>query len=278
MMSYSERLAAAGRPGTSVRVGQEWVGWTQLVAHPDAPRGAGGPGSFAPPAPLTADADSDLPSPWRPGPAGADPLDTPIAAAPKPANAPPVTSPASLGVIKEATSAFTDYKIEGEVVADGSGGVTTGADTSFSKVASTSPSYDSDGGKITKFNGKFTFKGTITIQTKYAADSKADSLSCYGRGTTDTDVKNRDITLGFHESCHRADYQAFLKANALPDPPAMSIGMNAADYDKAVAAFGTALNKYYADMKADSVKKTDEVGFTLSKADKTNSCYIHILP
>lgn len=275
-MSRPERLACAGRPGTSISVGREWVGWTQLVAHPSAPRGGGGPGNFAPSLPLTADADSDLPSPWQPAPVGAEPLDTP-APAPKPANAPPVTSPGSLGVLKEVKNDLVDYKIEGEILADGSGG-TTGADTSFSKVASSSPGYDSDGVKITKFKGKFTFKGTIQIQTKYAADSTANTLSCYGRGTTDSDVKNRDITLGFHESCHRADYEAYLKANALPDPPAMSVGMKAADYDAAAAAFSAALNKYYADMKADSIKKTDQVGFTLSNANKTNSCYVHVLP
>ena len=31
-------------------------------------------------------------------------------------------------------------------------------------------------------------------------------------------------------------------------------------------------------MKADSIKKTDDVGFTLSKANQTNNCYVHILP
>ena len=258
-------------------VGQEWVGWNQFVAHPKSPLGSGGPGSFSPRIPLTASEGSDLPSPWRPGPTGAEPLDT-STGAPKPANAPPVTSPKSLGVVKEVQNDFADYKIEGEILADGFGGVTTGANTGFSRVASTSPSYESKGGVISKFNGKFTFKGTIQIQTKYAADSNVNSLSCYGRGTTGTDVTNRDITLGFHESCHRADYQAYLKANALPDPPTMSIGMKAADYDTAVAAFGTALNKYFADMEADSVKTTDEVGFTLSKSNKTNSCYVHVLP
>ena len=136
---------------------------------------------------------------------------------------------------------LTDYKIESEIAADGAGGVTTGAKTSFMRVASSSPEYAAEGGKITKFNGKFTFKGTITIQTNYAADSTSSTLSCYGRGTTDADVKNRDITLGFHESCHRADYQDFLKKHALPDPPAMSIGMKATDYDAAVKTFAAAL-------------------------------------
>src|SRR5579872_4430387 len=257
-MSHDQRLAAAGRPGTSVRVGSDWVGWSQLVAPPNAPAGGGGPGIFAPRTPLNANVDSDLPSPAAPGPIGAVPLDNTPTPAPKPPNAPPATSPASLGTIKEVQNEFVDYKIEAEVVADGSGGVTTGADTSFTKVASTTPGYDSADGKITKFNAKVTFKGTIKIQTNYAADSTASSLSCYGRGTTTTDVANRDITLGFHESCHRADYQAYLKANALPDPPTMSIGMKAADYDKAAAAFSAAVKKYYVDMQADSISKTDD--------------------
>jgi hypothetical protein len=259
-------------------IGQPWIGWSQFVAHPSAPLGAGGPGNFSSPVPLNADAGSDLPSPWRPGPLGQDdpvaiPTDTPT-----PANAPPATNPQSLGVVKQVQNEFADYKIEAEIVADGTGGVSTGAKTDFSRVASSSPTYESAGGKITKFSGKFTFSGTITIQTKYAADSNPSTLSCYGRGTTDTDVKNRDITLGFHESCHRADYQAFLKANDLPDPPAMSIGMKASDYDAATAAFGRAINKYYKDMEADSIQKTDEVGYTLSKSNRTRGCYIHILP
>ena len=277
-MNHQIQIDAAGRPGTSISVGQAWSGWAQLVAHPSAPLGSGGPGNFSPPIPMNADDGSDLPSPWRPGPLG---LDDPVAIptdTPTPANAPPATNPQSLGVVKQVQNDFTDYKIEAEIVADGSGGVTTGANPSVTRIASTSPSYDAVDGKITKFSGKFTFKGTITIQTNYAADSNTSTLSCYGRGTTGTDVKNRDITLGFHESCHRADYQAYLNANALPDPPAMSIGMKASDYDAAAAAFSAAISKYYKDMEADSIKKTDEVGFTLSKSNKTNSCYQHILP
>ncbi len=237
-MNHQTKIDVAGRPGTSISVGQTWTGWSQLVAHPSAPLGAGGPGNFSPPIPMNAEDGSDLPSPWRPGPLGLDdavaiPTDTPT-----PANAPPATNPQSLGVVKQVQNELADYKIEAEIVADGAGGVATGANTSFTRVASSSPSYDAVDGKISKFKGKFTFNGKITIQTNYASDSNASTLSCYGRGTTDADVKNRDITLGFHESCHRADYQAYLNANALPDPPAMSIGMKAtSDYDAAAAAF-----------------------------------------
>lgn len=276
-MIRHKRLNAAGRPGTSVSAGRDWVGWTQLVADPNAPTGSGGPGIFSQRTPLNVDDESNLPSPWQPGPTGAVPLDATNVAL-KPPNPPPATKVGSLGVIKEVQSAFVDYKIDAEILADGSGGVASGAVTDFSIIASQSPGYDSDGVKITKFNGKFTFKGTIQIQTKYAADANAGTLECYGRGTTAADVGNRDITIGFHESCHRADYETYLKTNALPDPPAMNIGMKAADYDKAAAAFTTALNQYWKDMKADSIRKTDEVGFTMSHADKTNSCYVHHVP
>jgi len=214
----------------------------------------------------------------QPGPIGATPLDTTAPATPKPANAPPATVAESLGTLKEIQNEFADYKVEGEIIADGSDGVSTGANTAFFKVSSTNPTYESANGLITKFNGKFKFSGKITIQTNYASDAKTSTLSCYGRGTTDTDLANRDITLGFHENCHRADYKAYLKTNSLPTPPAMSIGQKATDYDNAAAAFNTALTKFYRDMEADSIKKTDEVGFTLNKANKTNSCFDHILP
>lgn len=225
--------------------------------------------------PLGADPASDLPTPWGDRPLQADPLDSNT---PKPANLPPATSPRSLGIVKQVQNDLVDYKIDAEVIADGSGGVSDGAKTSFSKPTSKAPGYRAENGKITKFEGKFTFKGTVQIQTSYAANSNSKTLSCYGRGTTTTDVTNRDITLGFHESCHHVDYEAYLKANAPPDPPTMSVGMDAKDYDKSVDAFIKAVEKYWTDMTADSVQKTDEVGFTLSKSNRTNTCYVHEVP
>jgi hypothetical protein len=252
----------AGRPGTFVRVGPEWIGWTDRVTHPDARAGGGGPGHFTR-MPLGPADESDLPTPWRDAPTRAAPLDAP---APKPANLPPATTPRSLGVVKEVQTDLIDYRIDAEVVTDGSGG-TSGALTEFSKPASRAPGYAAENGRITKFDGKFTFRGTVQIKTSYAPDATPKTLSCYGRGTTAVDV-----------SCHHADYEAYLKAHALPDPPAMTIGMKAADYDAAVAAFVKAVNGYWAAMQADSVRKTDEVGFTLSKSNSTNSCYVHELP
>jgi hypothetical protein len=102
------------------------------------------------------------------------------------------------------------------------------------------------------------YGGTVTIETIYAAGARPDDLSCYGRGTTDDDVRNRDITLGFHESCHRSDYVAYLGVHRLPDPPKLAIDMTVADFEKATAAFGKELKAYFKAMDAESVANTDE--------------------
>jgi len=265
----------SGRVGVAKRIGREWIGWSGCVASPKAPLGGGGLGNFAQEQPLKF-SGGDLHSPWQPSPLGMTPNETQLKA-PKPANDPPETTPGSIGVIKEIQNPFVDYKIEGAVIADGIKN-TAVAVTDCVVPESKSPEYDSKDGKITKFFGKFTFKGTIQIQTFYRSGIKPTSVSCYGRGTTKRDVENRDITLGFHESCHRDDFTAYLKANALPDPPEMRIGMSVDAYEKATRDFKKSLEQFIADMKADTKAQTDEIGFTLSHSDATNSCYLHILP
>ncbi len=276
---FQTAKTTAGHSGTGVRVGHEWTGWKQNVCHPQAPDGAGGPGNFAARTPLNLDAESDLPSPRQPGAIGVEPL-AKAADKPKPPNPPPLqTAVLSLGVLEEISAEFVDCKIEAEILADVIGGVEKEAVTDFTKPSLKAPQYDSSAdGKILKFRGKFTFKGAIQIQTKYASEKEPGGLSCYGRGTTKTDVKNRDITLGFHESCHRADYEDYLNAHVFPNPPAMSIGMRVVDYEKQTAAFVKALNQYWEQMKAYSIQKTDEVGFTLSEWNQTGNCYTHLLP
>jgi hypothetical protein len=169
-----------------------------------------------------------------------------------------------------------DVEVDAEIVADGTGGG-SGAETTFrGGQVSSSPGYSADGhGKIVKFDGKFTWKGTVVIQTNYGSGASADQVSCYGRGTTDGDQRDGNVTLGFHESCHRDDYAAYLKANSLPEPPAMSIGMKATDYDTAVADFGKALRAYFKAMKDDSIATTDEVGHKKSTWLRTKKCFEH---
>ena len=82
----------------------------------------------------------------------------------------------SLGVLKEQQNDLVDYKIEAEITTDGTSGVTTGANTAFTKVASTSPPYEASGGKITSITGKFTFNGKITNKKKVESDSNVKTL------------------------------------------------------------------------------------------------------
>jgi hypothetical protein len=106
-----------------------------------------------------------------------------------------------------------------------------------------------------------------TVQLKFTLPTQPEPVEVAG-----------DVTLGFHESCHRADYVAYLKTNTLPDPPALAIGMTEGAYKAAVAAFRKALADYTKDMEQQSKSNTDEVGFKLSKHLATKKCFVHVVP
>ena len=275
-MRRRERRAAGGLPGTVSKVDSVWVGWSGDVAHPQSPDGGGGPGRFRPTLVDDAGERVDEPSPFAPVPLGTG------ATPPKPKtpNAPPTTTPTNLGDLKSKQSDLLNVNVDAAIVADTSGGPTAGAETKFSGgSAFTSPGYRMDGHhKIVSFDAKFEWTGTVTIQTDYASDAKASDVSCYGRGTTASDVAAGDVTLGFHESCHRADYIAYLKNNSLPDPPDLAIGMAEGAYKAAVATFRKAVTDYFKGMEQQSKTNTDEVGFKLSTHLATRKCYVHVVP
>lgn len=263
---------------------RSWFGWTESVAHPDANRGGGGPGRFAQAGPL-ASADEDLlgdlpqgsrlPHPQRPRPMSDDAAES----SGLKKNPPPGTTLEEFDLLSR-DEPFVKVKIKAKVLADGK---TTDADTdAVTDVAI--PAYDlagafsDDNVTVSKFTKVFTWKGTIEIKTVYGPDATSSGLSCYGRGTTKGDVKSGDITIGFHESCHRADYVAYLRAHDLPEPPKLTIGMTMVAFDKAMTDFVKAFDAYHPAMKADSKRKTDEVGHKLSTVDKTGECYLHGAP
>ena len=264
-----------GRAGASRRITQEWVGWTGRVAHPDSPLGGGGPGFFAGDSSGLQQRDApghDGPVRLDDGTAEEKPADKP-----KPANPPPSTSARSLGSQKSVQSDFIDVEIDAEVLDDSSGGPSNGAETDFVVPPVKALAYDSENGKVTKFKGKLTWRGTLKIQTSYGDGASPTTLSCYGRGTTSADLENRDITLGFHESRHQADFIAYLASHPLPDPPTLTLGMAATDYEAAAAKFSKAVVDYRKDMKAQSDKVTDEVGHKRSEVN-AKGCYMHLLP
>lgn len=269
-----------GLAGELRRLDAGWHGWSGRVAHPDSPLGSGGPGHFRSASPVGA-ADPGAARGAREAAAeartdAAIELEAP-AGVPRPANLPPATQARSLGTLKSVQTDHVDVDIEGEVQADGRGGPARGAHTRVDVPRATAPGYAAADGKVTRFRGKFTWKGVITIQTQYGSGATARSVSCYGRGTTPADVRNRDITLGFHESCHQRDYAAYLSGHPLPAPPALSVGMTPASYDAEVQRFFDALRDYVAAMTSHSEARTDEVGHRRSDV-AARGCFAHHVP
>ena len=263
---------------------RSWFGWTDDVAHPDAGQGGGGPGRFTSAGPLAgADEDlfgdlprgSTLPHPRRPGPVS----DAAAEASGPKKNAPPATVEEEFDLLTR-DEEFVKIAVKAKVKADGSS-----KDPNTHAVTDVSlPGYDlasafsKDNVTVSSFTKKFTWKGTVVIRTLYGPGVKAQDLSCSGRGTTQSDVQNGDITLGFHESCHRADYLRYLRANPLPAPPKLEIGMTMADFNKDMTDFVAAFDAYHPAMKADSEQNTDEIGHKLSTVEATDECYLHGAP
>ncbi len=261
--------------GDSVKLTPAVIGWTGQMAHPGAPLGGGGPGSFRQPGPVRLDGDGNFPFAGNQWPLQAAPMQA--GQSPAPPNPPPATRPRSLGSFKAVQNEFADVSIDAGIVADGSD-PNGSATTDFIIPESKSPGYSESGGKITSFDGKFTWKGTVTIQTVYGSGFGAADVACYGRGTTADDVKNRDITLGFHEHCHQVDFGNFLTGNSLPDLPKMEVGMKKSEYEAETKRFKSELDGYRRKMKSASRIATDETGHKESTWKKTGKCFLHLIP
>lgn len=266
-----------GKPGDSEEVGQNSIGWSGSVAHLNAPVGGGGPGSFRSPGPII---NSDTVAAQNSASGARLPLQPLAQSNPTPANAPPKTKPRSFGSQKSVQSEFMDVAITAEIVADS----TTSnrkvfAHTSFDLPRYRIPGYRTDHlDNIAEFGGKFVWKGTIVIQTIYGPGAKPKVLSGYGRGTTRIDIQNRDITLGFHENCHQVDFENYLEAHSLPEPPKMKIGMTKKDFEAEKKRFVKEYTAYRNAMNNDSETLTDEVGYKKSTWKSTKKPYTHKVP
>lgn len=242
---------------------RDWTGWDSHLAHPDAPMGAGGPGSFSR-FPL-GEESKHLPNPWSPrgrGSVALDQSDTP------PPNLPPATQPRVVGTFKRASNAVYDVEVKAEVIADARA---LRSHTDFTQVDFYAPGTETNpNGRIVSFDGKFVWKGTITIQTVFGDDPK--TLACYGRGTTAADIRNGDVTLGFHEHCHQDAFIRYLNKHRLPNPPQMRVGMKLVTYEANYNAFEAAIKQYWNNMRTISNSEVDDVGYTLAEYRKYG-CY-----
>jgi len=245
-----------------------WIGWRGTAAHPDAPAGGGGPGAFSGAGSLGHTPPTVLVHPESPqarlvvdfseyGGDGGTPTQT--GAAPNP---PPLTQTSST-VLAEQHTDLLEVKVTLEFVADGQdtnlpdGTAETHRHTGVD-VSIPGTEFDSKN-VVTKAKGKFTMVGPVTIQTNYGPDTHPADLSEYGRGTTEADVRNGDTTIGFHESCHRADYLAFFTSHPIPAFTG-KIGMTQQQWNAAASQFQRAYARYFDDADSNSERLTDEVG------------------
>jgi hypothetical protein len=194
---------------------------------------------------------------------------------------PPATVPGKT-TIKKSKTAQLDIDVAAEIIADG---------TSTDKSVVGHTSFTSDGawpdgsggtvffqvpgysltqkGALTvidKLNGPVEIKGVVKIQTVYGPGATATQDSAYGRGTTTEDEAAGNTTLGFHESCHRADYLTYLKTKAMPTFGG-KVGQTEQQYGAAITTLSNAIAKYFTDMDTDSFQRTDEVGYKSSTYD-----------
>jgi len=119
-------------------------------------------------------------------------------------------------------------------------------------------------GKVKSFTKKVVFRSSITIQTAYGPNASPNHDSKYGRGTTPADKASGNVTLGFHESCHRKEFVDYVTSTPYPKFTG-KVGMTEEEFlaakeefEEAVKSFNTGLDNLGAEV--------DEVG-SCTKSD-----------
>lgn len=100
---------------------------------------------------------------------------------------------------------------------------------------------------------------SMTIQTVYAHGENAALTSGYGRGTTPSDARAGNTSLGFHEGRHALDALQYLRDHPLPQFGGQA-GMSEREYLRAQQEYDDAMNQYVADMERQTFLDTDCVG------------------
>ena len=239
-----------------------WIGWFGRPAHPKAPCGSGGPGAFR-----------------RPGPAG---LTAPVVASDfggegdtttaKKKNPPP-TAKAGQVAVKVKQPSGVQCSITVEVLADAidkdknSTGTTTCWWKDY-KFVPPVPVYDQSSGLafVSSISNTPQVTAVLGIQTTYTKKYAEYLISGYGRGTTTQDIKDGNVTLGFHESCHRDDFISYLNTQNLPAFDG-GVGMVSQEFLDDWSAFVSAFRNLPTTIGDWSRKRTDDVGVTKTTWD-----------
>lgn len=224
-----------------------------------------------------------------PAPAPAKPA---VAAKPPPVTE-PVEYPPFVDEDTDEQGVRRKVRINVEVLRDGfMDGGGSHAKTTSSGLPEALINFEWSGGKTKQISSySLEWTGTLIIQTNYPEGLKRSDRSAYGRGTG-PDVPNGNVSLGFHESCHRRDYLAYLErsltaaaggtpeAYVLPDsqPPVTinwkylkfpafngKVGQTIAEFQHATNIFKHAIKSWNDDMGRFSDRCTDQFGAAKSK-------------
>ncbi len=125
-------------------------------------------------------------------------------------------------------------------------------------------------GKITKITKKLIIRGTYTIRISYGRKSRPTLLALYGRGTTKQDKNKGDITLGFHEGCHRQEYLDYFTNNKIPTFTA-KVGMSEVDFEAEIEQFNLDFETFGQGI-LQLGPAVDEVGYKLSQCKAAGKC------
>lgn len=240
-------VPASQRPKLALAPG--WLGSGNAVVHPDAPQGGGGMGYFRTPGTPASEGDlATLPHPNAPATTTMDPVQQQQAQAL--ADAAAARKPPPLMDADGPEQTIRGMKV---TVLQDAYGVAKAGD------AATEMAESGGGASFSGDIGKFVWvvsPWTVTIQTQYGSGKPEDD-SLYGRGTTPEDIKNGNVSLGFHESCHRQDLLDYLTNN---EPPAFTgvPEMTTAQANAAISKYTTECKAYFQKGRSGSVAATDE--------------------
>ncbi len=248
-----------GRPNEHTAIQPDWVNQQGDIVHPDAPAGSGGMGGFYLAQSGSRDAGrTQLPLPHPRSQAGrrVDPIRVQHTAAK--AKKQKAASQQALPVVTRDLSA----NINGvSVLVRADAGHVAGITGAKTQIEYRVGDFKNIRYKQTPGQEVVSFvmpAVSVTIQTQYGTGKPSDT-SAYGRGTTADDIQQGDVSLAFHESCHRRDYLKYLHDN---HPPTFDgkVGMKLEDFTKAVTKWNEAWQEYVTSLSASSVQGTDEVG------------------
>ncbi len=257
-----------------------WISTSGTIAHPESPMGAGGPGFFRNRGPVGGPGDRTVTHLHPATLTGRghllkmdekERLET-SKAVPAKKNKAPVTKTKEKKIKKtikkkigkKTVSTKIDVTISILADVDKDAEIPEGtAHTEMNpgEVAPEFPNITTDLGskKVTGEDGTVTFKGTITIRTHYRDKADANKKSAYGRGTTKEDIESGDVTVGFHEKCHRDDWWTYLTTK---DFPAFTghVGMTETEYTKAQDQLDSDWEAYIEAGNQNTYDLTDDVG------------------